>query len=96
MDHRCSIIKSQFEFIQQGWVNNPTFGGLNNNRDPLSGDNDPASAPSFMLVPGARATLRTQPLPRFVTVRGGLYLFMPSLTTLHYLAQMRMTSGEGQ
>lgn len=82
-------IKSQFEFIQQAWVNNPHFNGLDNNRDPLVGDNNPAdNRPSAMLVPGYRATLRTSPLPRFVTTRGGLYLFMPSLTALRYLAQL--------
>ncbi len=47
-------IKSQFEFIQQVWVNNPTFSGLLNNRDPITGDNDPAAAPSSMLIPGQR------------------------------------------
>jgi Dyp-type peroxidase family len=81
-------IKSQFEFIQQAWVNNPRFNGLDNNRDPLVGDNDPADRqPSAMLVPGYRSTLRTSPLPRFVKTRGGIYLFMPSLTALRYLAQ---------
>ena len=34
-------LKDQFEFIQQAWVNNPNFGGLVDNRDPLVGDNDP-------------------------------------------------------
>lgn len=80
-------IKSQFEFVQQAWVNNPTFDGLIGNRDPLVGNNDPVAAPGGMLVPGLRATLHSSPLPRFVTVRGGAYLFMPSMTTLRYLAQ---------
>lgn len=80
-------IKSQFEFMQQVWVNNPTFSGLLNNRDPLVGDNDPVAAPSVMLIPGQNATLRTSPLPRFIHVRGGAYFFMPSLTALHYLAE---------
>ncbi len=80
-------IKSQFEFIQQAWANNPSFGGLADNRDPLIGDNDPSRAPGGMLIPGNRSTIRTAPLPRFVTVRGGAYLFMPGLTTLRYLAE---------
>jgi deferrochelatase/peroxidase EfeB len=82
-------IKRQFEFVQQAWVNNPRFNGLVDNRDPLGGDNDPnAPIPSVMLVPGRPAGLRTAPLPRFITVRGGLYLFMPSLTALRYLATL--------
>jgi Dyp-type peroxidase family len=80
-------IKSQFEFIQQVWVNNPAFGGLLNNRDPLVGDNDAAEPPSVMVIPGRPATLRTSPLPRFIRVCGGAYFFMPSLTALRYLAE---------
>jgi len=81
-------IKSQFEFIQQTWANNPTFSGLANNRDPLVGDNDPVTAPGGMLIPGIHSTIRTAPLPSFVTMRGGAYLFMPGLTTLRYLSEI--------
>ena len=38
-------IKSQFEFVQQVWVNNPAFSGLLNNQDPIAGDNDPSVPP---------------------------------------------------
>ena len=31
-------IRSQFEFVQQTWCNNPRFGGLNDNKDPIIGD----------------------------------------------------------
>lgn len=42
-------------------------------RDPLTGNNaDPSAAG----------------LPRFVTTRGGLYLFLPSMTALRYLADL--------
>ena len=33
-------IRSQFEFVQQTWCNNPRFGGLNDNKDPIIGDNN--------------------------------------------------------
>jgi Dyp-type peroxidase family len=79
-------IKSQFEFVQQVWVNNPAFGGLLANRDPLVGDND-GQGPGGMVIPTGQATLRTAPLPRFVNVRGGAYFFMPSLPALRYLAE---------
>ena len=39
-----------------------------------------------MFVPGERQDLRTAPLPRFVIVRGGAYLFMHSQRALEYLA----------
>ena len=83
-------IKSQFEFVQQAWVNNPHFNGLRSNPDPLAGANEPTTTPPpIMVVPGKDGGLRTAPLPRLVTVRGGAYLFMPSLTALRYLAGER-------
>jgi Dyp-type peroxidase family len=82
-------IKRQFEFVQQAWVNNPRFNGLIDNGDPIAGDNDPAATPpSSMQVPMQPTALRSAPLPRFVTVRGGAYFFMPSLTALRYLTTM--------
>lgn len=82
-------IKRQFEFVQQAWVNNPRFNGVTANADPIGGDNDPAAeTPSSMHVPMRPAALRSAPLPRFVTVRGGAYFFLPSLTALRYLATM--------
>jgi deferrochelatase/peroxidase EfeB len=79
-------IKSQFEFIQQSWANNPHFHGLTDNRDPLVGNNGQPGDRSSMLVPGEGLDLRTAPLPRFVTVRGGAYLFMPGRRALEFLA----------
>lgn len=80
-------IKSQFEFVQQTWCNNPNFGGLHDNKDPLVGDHGgDGQAPSHMTIPRVSGLERTAALPRFVTVRAGAYLFMPSLTALRYLA----------
>ena len=79
-------IASQFEFVQQTWCLNPHFGGLADNKDPIVGDHGgDGQAPSHMTIPG-RPALRTSALPRFVTVRGGAYLFMPSLSALRFLA----------
>ncbi len=78
-------IKGQFEHIQQTWCNSPQFNALSDNKDPLVGDNDPgAREPSRMSIPGC--PVRTAPLPRFVTVLGGAYFFLPSLMALRYLA----------
>jgi Dyp-type peroxidase family len=80
-------IRSQFEFVQQTWCNNPRFGGLNDNKDPILGDNGRAGeTPSHMTIPRRPFRLRTSALPRFVTVRGGAYLFMPSLTALRFFS----------
>jgi Dyp-type peroxidase family len=80
-------IKTQFEFVQQTWCNNPRFAGLNDNKDPIIGDNartDQTS--SHMTIPRRPLRVRTAALPRFVKVRAGAYLFMPSLTALRFLA----------
>jgi Dyp-type peroxidase family len=80
-------IRGQFEFVQQTWCNNPRFGGLHDNKDPIVGDNYRTDQPpSHMTIPGRPRHHRTGPLPRFVTVRGGAYLFMPSLSALRFLA----------
>ncbi len=78
-------LKSQFEFVQQAWCNNPRFGGLNDNVDPLTSSPRPADSPSRMTIPREDGALRTNPLPQFVTVRAGAYMFLPSLTALRFL-----------
>ena len=85
-------LKSQFEFVQQTWSNNPRFGGLYDNMDPLTSSPSEEDTPSRMTISrrgaGASAgagTVRTQVLPRFVTVKAGAYLFLPSLTALRFL-----------
>jgi Dyp-type peroxidase family len=82
-------LKSQFEFVQQAWCNNPRFGGLKDNVDPLTSSPCPEDSPSRMTIPQDDGALRTNPLPRFVTVKGGAYLFLPSLTALRFLGEAR-------
>lgn len=97
-------IAQQFEFIQQAWCNNARFNGLDNNKDPLVGDNvgdgevNPAKfaedyvddlareQPTHMVIPRLPVRERVYNLPRFVHVRGGAYLFIPSITALKFLA----------
>jgi Dyp-type peroxidase family len=83
-------IRSQFEFVQQTWCNNPRFGGLTVNKDPIAGDNGRSGEPSsHMEIPRRPHAYRTAALPRFVTVRAGAYLFMPSITALRFLSAFR-------
>jgi Dyp-type peroxidase family len=79
-------IRRQFEFMQQTWVNNQKFGGLYDERDPLIGAQD-AEANSFT-IPAEPARRRLEALPRFVTVRGGEYLFLPGVRALKFLASL--------
>jgi len=75
-------IERQFEFIQQTWANNPKFGGLYNDRDPLLG-----SSPSNLTIPRDPIRFQFTDLPRFVTVKGGGYFFLPSKGALDFMAR---------
>jgi len=83
-------ISRQFEFLQNAWVANTKFSGVTGESDPLLGNRE--SMPGCPVtgnftVPGD-GTLRRRlsGLPQFVTVRGGAYFFLPSLSALRYFA----------
>jgi Dyp-type peroxidase family len=77
-------ISRQFEFVQRVWLNERKFGGLDNDKDPIAGDNDGCFDMTIQRRPFRR---RISGLPRFVTVRGGGYFFAPGIAALRYLAQ---------
>jgi Dyp-type peroxidase family len=79
-------IRRQFEFVQQGWVNAPTFNGLYDERDPLVGYN-PDGNHRTMIVPQDPLS-KSLSLPNFVTLKGGAYFFLPSLSALKFLAAL--------
>src|SRR5262249_23157920 len=76
-------LRRQFEFIQETWINSPTFGGLDNDKDPNCGDNDGSGE---FTIQGDPAALRIYGIDRFVRVRGGGYFFLPGIAALKYLA----------
>jgi Dyp-type peroxidase family len=84
-------LRRQFEFIQQTWLNNPKFGGLTHDRDPLVGraGTDLTGDPEPRVFTRASTPFRERVigLPSFVRVRGGGYFFLPSLRALGYLAE---------
>lgn len=87
-------IRRQFEFIQQTWINNPHFNGLNGETDPIIGTNpqDIRQATSSAEIVSRPMTIQKQPirqplnLPNFVLVKAGGYFFLPSIATLRFLA----------
>jgi len=81
-----SDIERQFEFVQQTWCNNPVFGGLNGEVDPLVGNL--TKGDEIFTVPADPLRTRVHNLERFVTVKGGTYFFLPSLSALRYLASL--------
>jgi Dyp-type peroxidase family len=85
----CANISRQFEFIQSSWVNNPKFAGMYDDADPLLGDHQKFGA--TFAVPELPVRRRFRGLPRFVTVRGGAYFFLPGLRGLHHLGSLGET-----
>lgn len=71
----------QFEFIQHMWLMNTNFGGLFEEADPTLGP------PGAMTIPSAPVRQRAR-FERYVTVVGGEYFFLPSLTALRYLGTL--------
>ena len=74
----------QFEFVQQTWLNNPRFAGLYDAPDPLLSPAPPGGR--TFSVPASPVRQRHRGLPRFVSVRGGAYFFLPGIRALRYLA----------
>jgi len=78
-------IENQFEFIQHDWANSGTFANLDaEDVDPLVGERKPGAR--FRLRDDHERPRRIPDLPRFVTLRGGGYFFIPSLSALRALA----------
>lgn len=81
-------IGRQFEFIHQTWINNPKFGGLYEDVDPLIGDRNPygQGATTTFTEQAAPVRKRVRNLPEFVRVRGGAYFFLPGIRALRFLS----------
>jgi Dyp-type peroxidase family len=77
-------VARQFEFVQQTWVNNPKFDGLYDDGDPLIGS--PGSEGGSLSIPERPFRRRLMGIPRFTTVKGAGYFFLPGLRALRVLA----------
>lgn len=80
-------ISYQFEFLQTEWINNGEFADLSlEDVDPLAGAR---RGRSRFRIPHAGGPPRNIfNLPELVTLRGGGYYFIPSLTALRHLASL--------
>jgi hypothetical protein len=76
----------QFEFVQGAWAASPKFAGLAAEQDPLLGNRLPLAgaqpSDAFSYTDTGACPRAISGLPQFVTVRGGAYLFLPSLRGL--------------
>jgi deferrochelatase/peroxidase EfeB len=82
-------LSRQFEFVQGAWVASAYFAGLSGEQDPLIGNRMPdpgghaTDAFHYCTAQGDPRLLTG--LPRFVTVKGGAYFFLPGLGGLAWI-----------
>ncbi len=85
-------LRDQFEFLMAHWVNDGTFAaGLGKTKDPVLGDH--ADGKGTFSIPRPEGPLVLDGFSRFVTTRGGAYLFLPSVSGIRYLAELAVTTG---
>jgi deferrochelatase/peroxidase EfeB len=83
-------IGRQFEFVQGSWLNSTAFGGLRDENDPIIGNRatlDGCPADKFSLPASGSIRQQIRDIPRFTTVRGGAYFFLPGIRALRYIAR---------
>jgi deferrochelatase/peroxidase EfeB len=76
-------IERQFEFVEQSWVLSPSFHGLQDEIDPVTGNRHGSETFS---IPTPEGPLLVKDLKDFVRVRGGGYFFLPGKQALQFLA----------
>ena len=84
-------IGRQFEFVQNAWIENAKFDGLVDESDPLLGNREQllggGRTDRFSLPRAGGPPRRLEGLPKFVTVRGGAYFFLPGMRALRYIVE---------
>lgn len=75
----------QFEFVKSQWLNDGSFTGLDQEKDPLVGDHDGTGS---FTIPRRPIRRRLHGIERFVVTRGGEYLFLPSLSAMRWIADL--------
>ncbi len=95
----CANIARQFEFIQNAWIANAKFGGLQNEQDPLLGNRHPledsSSTDNFSQPKETGARRHISGIPEFITVRGGAYFFVPGIRALKFITHYSSDAGNG-
>jgi deferrochelatase/peroxidase EfeB len=79
----CGSLVRQFEFAMNVWANDPSFHGLENERDPFAGTHDGTYQ---MAIPKRPIRRKIAGIPAFTTIRAGAYLFLPGIRGLRFLA----------
>lgn len=75
-----------YEFLKKHWIQDGNFLGLETQRDPVCGSHDGAGTFTIPMRPVRR---RIPMLESFTRTLGGEYGFMPSLSALRWLSELR-------
>jgi deferrochelatase/peroxidase EfeB len=73
------------EFLQQEWINEGNFVRLGDERDPIIGRQEEGAT---FTIPKEPVRRRIHGIETFNVLRGGEYFFMPSISALHWLANL--------
>jgi len=73
------------EFLQQEWINEGNFIGIGEERDPIIGRQEEGAV---FTIPKDPVRRRVHGIETFNVLRGGEYLFMPSISALKWLASL--------
>jgi Dyp-type peroxidase family len=93
---------SQFEMIQAQWMaSGNQAGGLSTDQDVIAGltdpvDTGPSCLGSTFTIPQRDGIKTLYGLPRFVTLKGGAYFFVPGLKALDWIIAQAGTPGGTQ
>ncbi|MGY8663691.1 peroxidase [Bradyrhizobium sp. UFLA05-109] len=85
-------LERQFEFIHQRWVQNPRFGTLDNQDDPIVGSQQ---CPKTFTIPGLPSGSEVS-LEYFTQTLGGGYFFLPGLAALDFIVRNRAGARSAQ
>ena len=77
-------IARQFELVHFTWLNSPKFVGLYDDSDPIVGPSQPFGG--TFTIQSETLRERLTGMPRFVSVKGGAYFFMPGIAATQHLA----------
>jgi Dyp-type peroxidase family len=78
-------LESQFEFLQMNWANNEDLPRTGTGMDPMIGQSDSGFRPLEFPTRWGQSGTTSFRFDQFVTMKGGEYFFMPSLTFLRSL-----------
>jgi hypothetical protein len=78
------------EFLQQQWIHNSNFMSLGDERDPNVGLQEDGAT---FTIPQQSVRRRIHDIQTFNVLRGGEYLFMPSLPSLRWIGDLRHSGG---